>query len=136
MASTRLVTVGEGDDRIEFWKPLFDGLFKELWAGVARARQGGLDLPWEDIIAPETATAESQKGLVEALRNAEIDFEHDAVFEALSPGACIEGEEWDSGGPMSGVYKARIPSSEKREAIKVLESVASSLRHFWTTREG
>jgi hypothetical protein len=136
MGSTRSFTVGEGDDCIQCWKPPFDRLFEELWSGVERARQCLLDLPWEDIVPVAIGTQETRKALIDALRLAEIEYEHDEVFWTLSPGASITSTEWESGGPMSGVYKkARIPTSERKQAIKTLEAVVAGLRTFWSSRE-
>jgi hypothetical protein len=93
MASIRSFTVGEGDECIQFWKSPFDALFAELWSSVERARQCSLDLPWEDIVPAKIPTPETRIALIEALRMAEVEYEHDEVFCALSPGARIESRE-------------------------------------------
>jgi hypothetical protein len=134
MPGPRMFTVGEGDDRIEHWKRPFDALFKELLSSLETAREGR-DLPWEEVVPATITKTEQQKELVESLRMAEIEYAHDEVFWALSPGACIESTDWDSGGPMSGIYKrARIPTSERKQAIKTLELVAASLRVYLSNR--
>ena len=124
--ATRCFLIGEGDDRVEYWKRDFDEPMERITQVIQKAREHKVVIKWKNIIPKNDDWRRLKRSRLRNRATAEM------LLSSLK-GVYKTGKAWGGDSPgRSGVWICiTVESTQRRRVLALVRDLAMRLEEEW-----